>query len=253
MAPQELLDLAHAFGDPANDLCILAEGNVSCRASDDTFWIKASGVQMGSMSLEDFVEVRLEPLWKAIDGGDMSEVECRTLLNDARVDQAARHIPSTEAFMHAYLLNEEGVRVVGHSHPTPLLSLLSLKNAGSLAGDRFFPDEVVLCGPWSPFVPYVAPGLPLAKALREPVFQHCDVFDEPPKSIWLQNHGLICPGSTAAEVLNASLMSVKAAHVKLGALQSGQKLRPLTRKEVSQIHSWPDEHYRQQMLRGGSV
>jgi L-ribulose-5-phosphate 4-epimerase len=250
MAPPEVLELARAFGDPANDLCILAEGNVSCQGASEALWIKASGVQMGVMTAEDFVEVRKEPLLSALANPKISEEEARTILNDSRVNTNSKHVPSTEAFMHAHLLSLDGVHFVGHGHPPALLSLLVLSDASELATRRWFPDEIVCCGPAACYVPYVAPGLLLAVAIRSAVERYQEKWGSWPKTIWLQNHGLICLGTTGAEVRSAAQMSVKAARVVLEAMQTKSEMRPLSPGQIRQIYDWPDEHYRQRMLRG---
>jgi hypothetical protein len=39
----QLVELSNHLGNPANDYCILGEGNTSARADEGTFWVKASG------------------------------------------------------------------------------------------------------------------------------------------------------------------------------------------------------------------
>lgn len=151
--------------------------------------------------------------------------------------------------MHAFLLSLPGVIFVGHTHPTPLLSLLSTTKSKELATQRLFPDEIVCCGPETVFVPYTDPGLPLAKAIMSGVEDYIARREETPKTIWLENHGLIALGQTANEVLSATLMSVKAARVWLNGFASGLELKPLTAEQINRIHTRPDEHYRQELLR----
>lgn len=246
--PQELVELAHSLTDPALDAAILAEGNVSCATGHGTFWVKASGQAMGLIEPGGFCEVRSDPLLKALDSRLADEAEVRSCLNAARADSGQAAVPSTEAFMHAYLLELPDVQFVAHTHPAPLLSLLCLVNGEDLAGKRLFPDEIVLCGAASCWVPYVAPGLPLAREIRASVLRFIHTFGVRPKTLWLQNHGLITMGKTAKEALSATEMSVKAARVVLGALQTDQEIRWLSEEEVQQIANWPDEHYRQRLL-----
>ncbi len=52
------------------------------------------------------------------------------------------------------------------------------------------PDEVVVCGRSSVWVPYTDPGLPLAKAIREGVQQHMQEEGLPPKLVLLPWGGL---------------------------------------------------------------
>lgn len=55
-----LLELAHALGDPARDLAILGEGNVSAACGDGTFWVKASGSSLRTLRPPELSRVRLE-------------------------------------------------------------------------------------------------------------------------------------------------------------------------------------------------
>lgn len=243
----ELLDLARSLASPAADMAILAEGNVSARADEETFWVKGSGRAMGSMGADGFSKVRIAPVLAALDQAFADDGAIRQTLNSARTEGPA---PSTETFMHAYLLGLPAVNFVGHTHPAPLLSLLCLKEARKWASRRLFPDEVVCCGPAACFVPYVAPGLELARAIRRETLEFRSKYGVDPKTIWLENHGLIALGGSAKEVESACQMSVKAARVLLGALQSGREIKWMTDEEVAHIYNWPDEHARQKALWG---
>lgn len=244
---EELLHLAHSLASPDRDMAILAEGNVSARADAETFLIKGSGQQMSSLRAEGLSRVRLGAIWAAIHQSFDSDEAVRAALNSACVEGPP---PSTETFMHAALLGLPGVSFVGHTHPTPLLSLLCLKDARDWAYRRLFPDEIVCCGPASCFVPYVAPGLELARAINREIEFFRDRFGVNPKTFWLENHGLIAVGANAKEVEGACLMSVKAARVVLGALQTGKEIKWLSDEEISHIYNWPDEHARQKALWG---
>lgn len=246
---ESLLDLAHGLGDPAHDLCICAEGNVSGAADDGTFWVKASGVPLRGIGAEGFVQMRVEDVAQGLEAALEGEEQVREFLNSKCLTRGGP-VPSTEAFLHASLLQGTDARYVAHSHPTPLLSLLCTADAEYYARQRLFPDEIVLCGPAACHVPYFAPGLPLARQIRERTARYRNKWGGWPKTIWLQNHGLICLGQTASEALAASLMSVKAARVLLGALSQKSEPTFLTAKEIEQIHRWPDEQYRQRQLYG---
>lgn len=244
----ELVTLSRTLGDPAHDLAILAEGNTSARADEGAFYVKASGFSMRTIGAHGFVLVRSHPIMQALAGPDLTDDEVRQVLANARLTTTGEAMPSVETFMHAYLLDLPGVTLIGHAHPTPLLTLLSLENARELAKQRLFPDEIVCCGPASAFVPYVDPGLPLARAIKAAVEEYVEEYGSVPKTIWLQNHGLIALGKSSREIESAMLMSVKAARVWLGALSTGQALRPLTSVQIDRIHTRPDEHYRQRLL-----
>lgn len=246
--PERLVALARTLGDPRGDMAILAEGNVSGRADEATFWVKASGTSLSNLSESGLVRVGFESLREALGGGDLDDAGVRAALSGARTDTAAEVMPSVETFMHAYLLGLPEIRYVGHTHPTPLLSLLAMADAADFARLRMFPDEIVCCGPESPFVPYVDPGLPLARAIRTAVEGYVEAWGGVPKTIWLGNHGLIALGRSPSEVESASRMAVKAAQAWLGLLATGKPVRSLTRAEIERIHTRPDEHYRQRLL-----
>lgn len=243
-----LVSLSRTLGDPSHDLAILAEGNVSGRASEGTFWVKASGTSMRTITPQGFVEVLSEPTLDALDIPELDDDSVRATLQDSRVRRDLAAMPSVETFMHAYLLSLPGVEVVGHTHPTSLIPLLSVEGAEELAEQRLYPDEIVLCGPATVFVPYLDPGLPLARGIRDAVLRYVEARDERPKTIWLQNHGLIALGATTQEVENTTLMATKAARVWLAALSTGRPLHPLTPAQIARIHTRPDEHYRQRLL-----
>jgi rhamnose utilization protein RhaD (predicted bifunctional aldolase and dehydrogenase) len=244
----ELVALARNLGDPTNDLAILAEGNVSGRLDNGVFLVKASGFSMRPIGPDGFVEVLSSPILAAMDGVTLDDNGVKGLLAASRAHAEVTLMPSVETFMHAYLLELPDVNVIGHTHPTPLVALLSMDGVDEIARQRIFPDEVVCCGPESCYVPYADPGLPLAQAIRAAVEDYARRQGMIPRTIWLQNHGLIALGKTVREVESATYMSAKAARVWLAALASGRTIRPLTNANIARIHTRPDEHYRQKLI-----
>jgi rhamnose utilization protein RhaD (predicted bifunctional aldolase and dehydrogenase) len=245
---QDLVNLCLKLGSPTADLAILGEGNASARLGEDRFYVKASGFSMSNIGPSGFSLVNFAPILEALDGPDLSDAQVRALLADSRAEPEKDPTPSVETFMHAYLLSLRGISFVGHTHPTPLLSLLSVEGCEQIARQRLFPDEIVCCGPATAFVPYVDPGLPLARAIKQSVEAFIDEFGMVPKTIWLQNHGLITPAKSVRDVESASFMAIKAARAWLGVLASGQAVRPLTQHAIDRIHTRPDEHYRQKLI-----
>src|SRR5689334_13568424 len=143
---EELIRLSRLLGDPAHDLAILAEGNASA-VDGDTFWVKASGFQLASICDTGLIQVDLKRANGFLTGPNLSDSETKEALKLSRIDQTADLMPSVETFMHAYLLTLPDVSFVGHTHPTPLLSLLATDKAEWLSHKRIFPDEIVCCGP----------------------------------------------------------------------------------------------------------
>src|SRR5690606_33908683 len=95
--------------------------------------------------------------------------EQKVIMNAAKVDAAVALQPSIEVSFHAMLLKECDAQFIGHTHPVAVNQIMCSTRAQQFAQNRTFPDECVLCGPESVFVPYRDPGLPLAVEMRTQV------------------------------------------------------------------------------------
>jgi rhamnose utilization protein RhaD (predicted bifunctional aldolase and dehydrogenase) len=139
------------------------------------------------------------------------------------------------------------VNLVAHTHPTAVNALTC--NPGwdvALAG-RLFPDEAVVMGRDSVFVPYTDPGVPLASAIKTGVDGYIARHGEVPKVVYMQNHGLIALAANPTEALNITRMAIKAARIRIGALQAGG-FRALPPSVIDHLVARPDEKYRQAAL-----
>jgi rhamnose utilization protein RhaD (predicted bifunctional aldolase and dehydrogenase) len=96
-------------------------------------------------------------------------------------------------------------------------------------------------------VPYVDPGVPLAREIRRRVQEFVREHGEAPRTIYMQNHGLVALGASARQVEDITAMAVKAARILLGTYALGGP-HPMTPEAVARIHSRPDEHHRQRVL-----
>jgi rhamnose utilization protein RhaD (predicted bifunctional aldolase and dehydrogenase) len=243
----QLIKMSRALGDPANDYVILGEGNTSARADAETFWIKASGTSLRTLTAEGLVRMGFQPVLRMLEGQDLTDEETKQALIDAKVDPEADGHPSIETMLHALALTLPGVNFVGHTHPTAVNAVLCSKGAEDAIRGRLFPEEVTFCGPAPAYVPYADPGLPLAHAVRDALKQHIDEWGEPPKVILMRSHGLIALGRTAAEVETITAMYVKTARVLLGTYALGGP-QFMTDEAVMRIHTRPDEVLRRQKL-----
>ncbi len=84
-------------------------------------------------------------------------------------------------------------------------------------------------------------------AIRAETLSHIATHGAPPRTILLENHGLIALGPSPESVRAATLMADKAAHIFAGAAAIGSP-RFLTPDQVTRIATRPDEHYRQRAL-----
>jgi rhamnose utilization protein RhaD (predicted bifunctional aldolase and dehydrogenase) len=246
-----LVTLAHWLGDPRNDLAILAEGNVSVAADlgKSTFWLKASGGRMGTMTESDLVLMDTKKTLALLEREALTDAQIKAALFAARADGSPDRYPSTEAALHALCLTEGEAGAVGHTHPTPWLSILCSQKAEEAVSGRLFPDEIVVCGPAVCFVDYVDPGPPLARACRAALRKFKTEWGLAPKVLLLRNHGLFALGKDPDEVKRVTQMSVKVARALLGTYALGGP-QFLSEENVARIHTRPDEAVRRAALEG---
>jgi rhamnose utilization protein RhaD (predicted bifunctional aldolase and dehydrogenase) len=242
----DLLWLSHEIGKEERKLTILAEGNVSAKMGSKDFAVKASGSCLANLRQEDLTTCHFSPILKMLEAKAMSDAAIESALMDSRLGGKGKK-PSTETVFHAWLLTLEGINFVGHCHPTTANQVLCSPRARDFAERRIFPDEVVCCGPSSVFIPYLDPGLPLAREIRERTNLYIQNHRHPPRLILLQNHGIIALGSSAQSVLACLLMAAKAAEIFFGAAALGGP-NFMTPQQVERISSRPDEAYRQKQL-----
>ena len=242
----ELVAMSLWLAEPQREYVILGEGNTSAQADETSFWVKASGTKLVESTPESFVQVCGEPLLELLDGPDLSDEQIKEAVSAACVEPGPQR-PSVETVLHALLLAYPEVRFVGHTHPTAVNSILCSENWQELLSERLFPDEIVVCGEEYVFVPYTDPGLPLARAVRQRVAEYADRNGQPPRTILVQNHGLIASGKTPAMVENATAMLDKTARIILGACVAGG-VHALSAEDVSRLSSRDDEEYRQKGL-----
>ncbi len=243
----ELTQLSRDIGREDRRLTILSEGNCSVKLSPTEFAVKASGACLAALTEADVTVCSTEKVLAILEQKTLTDEEVEQALLDARVNAQAKK-PSVEAMFHAWLLSLEGVNFVGHCHPLTVNQVLCSPRARDFAERRLFPDEVVICGESSVFVPYADPGLPLAREIAERTKAFHQQRGVLPRLIVLQNHGIIALGATANAVLACTLMATKAAEIFMGAAAMGGP-NFMTPQHVERIASRADEAYRQKELK----
>lgn len=244
---EELVALSHFMGAPHRDLAILGEGNTSAKIDDATFYIKASGQTLETIPAEGFCKVRFDKILPLFDKPDLTDLEVKDALLHSKEGVASSVMPSVETFFHAYLLSLPGIGFIAHTHPIAVNSILCSQYAKEAVSGRLFPDEVVCCGVAPCFVEYVDPGMPLSRTIKQRVEEYIEEYNELPKVILMQSHGLIAVGKTPKDCRTITEMYVKTARVILGTYALGGP-NFMTPENVSRIHSRPDEHYRQKQI-----
>ncbi len=243
---EDLISLSRALGLPEKDLVVMGEGNTSARIDRDSFWVKASGTRLHQIDEDGFVRVRLADVLDITTAESRSDAEIKAMLNASLTDPDAGKQPSVETMFHAVLYANTETQFIGHTHPISVNAIICAKDAAAWLAGRTTPEEVVYLGPESVIVPYVDPGLPLARAVRDSLLAYQERWDADPKVIYLQNHGVFALGESAAAVENTQIMADKAARILRGTLDFGGP-RFLSEKDVLRIHTRPDEAYRRRM------
>jgi rhamnose utilization protein RhaD (predicted bifunctional aldolase and dehydrogenase) len=216
----DLTTLTRAIGDPGSDFVILAEGNTSVSVGDGTFWVKASGVQMAQAAQDDFVRLSVDPLLELLTGPALTDSELRQAVRDRVVEGSKR--PSIEVLLHAICIGEFGASAAGHCHPLGANALLCSTRAEKLAAGVLFPDQAVICGPHVAYVKYSPPGIELARAVRTSMSEVRERTGKAPRTVWLENHGVLALGQSTGDVLAITRMADKFARILTGALSLGE-------------------------------
>jgi len=242
----ELIELSTRLADPLLNLAILGEGNTSADCEDGTFWVKASGSQLATIDASGFSRVEGEAVLALLDRGDLDDETVAQGLFDVLTDKSMRK-PSVETFLHALCIYECGAKWVGHTHPISVMSILCSMEGAKPFTQHIFPDEIVVCGEMPAVVPYVDPGLPLARAVRDELRRYRDHFGSAPKLVIMENHGMVALGQKPVDVLNISLMADKWARTLIGAYSMGGP-KFLTNEQAERIENRPDEAYRRKQI-----
>jgi rhamnose utilization protein RhaD (predicted bifunctional aldolase and dehydrogenase) len=242
----ELISLSHYLGEEPRELLIIGEGNTSARIDVDTFWVKASGANLRTATAEGFVQISRSKVLKLLEA-NASDQDVKRALTESRVDPNAKAHPSVETVLHAALYELTDAQFIGHSHPIAVNAVMCSKHAEDITR-HLMPDEIVVCGIASIFVPYTDPGLPLAREVCARVQEFLAKYGEQPRTMYLQNHGLFAIGRSAREVQNISAMAVKHARVLAGTYAVGGP-NFLDEHAISRIHSRPDEEVRRNQFK----
>ncbi|HPO15530.1 MAG TPA: class II aldolase/adducin family protein [Candidatus Hydrogenedentes bacterium] len=246
---QQLVEMSHYLGDPGRTYAILGEGNTSARIDQDSFYVKASGTTLATMKPSDFLAVSISKVTAILDDAKAGDADVDRVLKEALLDSKETRKPSVETMMHGllYQLSPE-YNFIGHTHPVATNALLCSVNAYEAVSGRVCPDHIVVMGHQSVFVPYVDPGLVLAREVRARVNRFIEEEGVLPKAIMLENHGLFALGSNAKKVTNITDMAEKVSNIIIGSYSVGGP-KFMSPEAVRRIDTRPDELYRQKVIK----
>ncbi|MCC6488616.1 MAG: class II aldolase/adducin family protein [Candidatus Hydrogenedentes bacterium] len=246
---QQLIEMSRYLGDPANGYAILGEGNSSARIDEDSFYVKASGTTMSNIDESGFVAVSISKVTAIIDDPRAGDEDVTRVFQEALLDPAEKRRPSVEAMLHAILLRVPEYKFIGHTHPVYTNAILCSNVAEEAVSGRLFPDQVVSMKHKSVWIPYVDPGLVLAREVKSRFERFVEEEGVLPSAILMQNHGLITMGASPKAVTSCTDMSEKASRVLVNAYAVGGP-RFMSPQDVDRIFTRPDEHYRLNSIAG---
>lgn len=187
---ESLVEISRYYGkDPA--YVIAGGGNTSCKTEKELF-IKASGVSLATITRDGFVVMSREHLnlmeHKAYaEDAVKREEEVKQDLKGAVI--RPEHLrPSVETSLH----NLIAYRYVVHTHPTIVNALMCSQNSAREVEELFGADAL--------YVAYTDPGYVLFKKIQARITEHVETHQEPPRIIFLQNHGIFVGADSTEEV-----------------------------------------------------
>jgi rhamnose utilization protein RhaD (predicted bifunctional aldolase and dehydrogenase) len=239
----KLVQMSRYLGEPGRGYAILGEGNTSARTDSDVFYIKASGTTLETIDESGFVACSIQRVLEIIDDPSAGDEDVTRVFREALVDPSETRRPSVEAMLHAILLQVPEYQFIGHTHPVYTNAILCSQHAEEAATKRVFPDHIVSMKHKSVYVPYVDPGLVLAREVKRRFEEYVEQEGMLPSSILMQNHGLIAMGDSPKAVTSTTDMCEKASRIIVHSYALGGP-RWMPPEDVSRIFTRPDEHYR---------
>ena len=186
---QQLIDISRYYG--ADSRFVIAGGGNTSFKNNEKIWVKASGSSLATITEEGFAVLDREKLNLMSDkfysnNAAEREEQVKNDLADATISKGKR--PSVETSMH----NAINFPFVIHLHPTSVNGLMCAQDAETLLVELFGEKQV--------YIPYTDPGYVLFKKVEDAIRAYRGKFNEEPKVIWLQNHGIFVAADTVEEV-----------------------------------------------------
>ena len=212
----ELLELAHWAGNHPARLVLGSEGSVAATLPGCVFAVSAARTKLAQLKTGSLVEF------------DLAKARALIALDDATPEQIAEAqtnpaapAPCADALAFADLFAFEGIHFALHTQPIPINQVICSPRARQFSDRRNLPEEILACGQASVLVPFMPPGLLLAKEIRRKIALWRDRYKTIPRLILIQNHGMIALGETVEEVKTITEMAVKYAEIFVGAAMMG--------------------------------
>ncbi|HZJ79552.1 MAG TPA: SDR family NAD(P)-dependent oxidoreductase [Dysgonamonadaceae bacterium] len=186
---KELIAVSRYYGRDSR--YVIAGGGNTSYKTNEKIWVKASGSALATIDEEGFAILDREKL-KCVSEKEYSidsslrEEEVKNDLAVATLTKGKR--PSVETSMH----NIINYAYVVHLHPTLVNALMCAKNVTAEL-NKLFGEQAL-------FIEYTDPGYVLFKKVESKIKAYRASYNEEPKVIWLQNHGIFVAADTVDEI-----------------------------------------------------
>jgi rhamnose utilization protein RhaD (predicted bifunctional aldolase and dehydrogenase) len=220
-----LIELSQRFGRDS-EYSRGGGGNASLKA-DGVVYIKPSGVPLATLEAEDLVPLEMAPLLELLHGRAGADAEARLegapdpvmrAAASARLAEARGRRPSVELLFHS-LLPE---RYVLHTHPIVPNAVTCNADGEAITGRLFGADAL--------WVPYVDPGLPLARHIHElRTAYEAHHGRAAPRITFMADHGIIVSADSTEEIAELCERVMRTVHGELsraGVLVDGPGRTP---------------------------
>ncbi len=213
---EELVQLARWAGTHPSRLVLGGEGAVGAMLPAGGIAISAAHTRLAKLGPEGIVKCHLEKARALIEALEVTpELEAEVLLDPSSP------APDADLTAFAELFAFDGIRYALHTQPIPVNQIVCSPRARQFSDRRNLPGEIEACGQSSLLVPFMPPGVALAKEIRRKLVLWRDRYKETPKLILIQNHGMIALGATPEEVQTVTEAAVKYAEIFVGAAMLG--------------------------------
>ncbi|MGD0388507.1 MAG: SDR family NAD(P)-dependent oxidoreductase [Tepidisphaeraceae bacterium] len=220
---EALLVISRRYGaDP--EFCLAGGGNTSLK-SGDRLLVKASGFALATITIDGFVEMDRRALGDLLASELPAEPKAREeafkqAVLAARTQPGKGQRPSVECVLHNLLPRP----LVAHSHST-YVNMIACAEGGEAIARKIFGDDVL-------WVPYVDPGYVLARTLDQLLKQYAQrTGRDCPDAVFMQNHGLIVCGNSAAQIERQTDQIIGKIQRHLATTPAAEPFGPVTKLE----------------------